>query len=96
MYDTHEQKFLQYVLETYICSRSFRNSILKLSIVVFLHYFTPVCKIAIGDSQSEHFQALPTLKTACAKFREINDQNLVENAFQSFFLEHEMYGKFGL
>lgn len=45
---------------------------------------------------SEHFQALPTLERARARFKEINGEELVKDVFRQLFLKHGMDRKFGL
>ncbi|KAK3896505.1 hypothetical protein C8A05DRAFT_20528, partial [Staphylotrichum tortipilum] len=52
--------------------------------------------MAVGKYSVEHFQGLPTLEAARAKFIALNGDELVRTAFKNLFLKHGMESKFGL
>ncbi|KAM5477015.1 hypothetical protein MauCBS54593_000286 [Microsporum audouinii] len=50
----------------------------------------------VGDYMPGHFQALPTLEAARAKFKSINGDELVKNVFRPFFIDGGMEKRLGL
>ncbi|KAF3481525.1 uncharacterized protein GIQ15_04284 [Arthroderma uncinatum] len=50
----------------------------------------------VGDYMPGHFQALPTLEAARAKFRAINGDELVKGVFRPFFVDGGMEKRLGL
>lgn len=50
----------------------------------------------VSEYSVEHFQGLPTLEAARAKFIALRGDELVRTVFRDFFLEHGMEYKFGL
>ncbi|KAJ5532372.1 hypothetical protein N7494_008924 [Penicillium frequentans] len=52
--------------------------------------------MTVGKYSIEHFQGLPSLEIARAKFTKLNGDGLVKELFKNFFTEQGMDRKFGL
>lgn len=52
--------------------------------------------MSVGEYSVEHFQSLPSLENARAKFNKLEGNDLVKEVFRKVFIDQGMERKFGL